>query len=142
MPVDSHILSVHVVAPGSSSIVVEEEFVGIAERVGEVGISEQLVVAAFGVVEIPVVVVVRTAVLQVMLPEQEHSILGDIVRREERSCILYLLAGVDLEGLGMRRELSVQLGPEAYKESSPEKSYSSSKFYPSCWIWTAISEYC
>ena len=97
MPVDFHKLSVHVVAPGSNSTVVEEEFVGIVAQVGEVGISEQLVVAAFGVVEIPVVVVVRTAVLQVTLPEQEHSILGDIVQREERSCILYLLVGVDLE---------------------------------------------
>jgi len=134
MPADFHKLSVHVVAPGSNSTVVEEEFVDIAERVGEVDTLVGLVVAALGVVEIPVVVVVRTVVRQVSSPGQEHSILGDIVRREERNYILYLLVGVDLEGLGMRRELSVQLDPEAYTESSPEKSYSSSKFYPSCWI--------
>lgn len=141
---DSHRLSVRVVSPGYHSTVVEEELVGIVGPVGEVGILEQPVVAALEdvVEEIPVVVVVRIAVLQVILREQERSILGDIVRREERSCILWLRVGVDLEGLGMRMELSVQVDPEAHTEPSPEKSYSSSNFYPWCWLSTAISEYC
>jgi len=135
MPADFHKLSVRVVThlDYSHSTVVEAGFVDTGEQVEEVDTWERLVVA-WGVL-VGILEVEHIGLPQVMSPEQERSILEDIVQRVERSCTRLLLVGVDLEGLGRQKESQAVLRPEfaVYTESSREKSCSSLKFYPSCW---------
>ena len=137
MPVDCHILSVPAVTLDFRSIVAAPVLASIVEQAGEVDTLEQLVVAVEVLVGIQVEgavvrTAVRTAVQQPMLLGQAHSILEDILGKEERSCTRWLLVGADLEELGMQKESSRLLKLEVYTEPSLQKYYSKSQLIVLC----------
>ena len=126
-------MSVRAVALDFRSIVAAPVLASIVEQAGEVDTLEQLVVAVEVLVGIQAErAVVRTAVQQPMLLGQAHSILEDILWKEERSCTRWSLVGADLEELGMQKESSRLLKLEAYTEPSLQKYYSKSQLIVLC----------